>query len=150
MAPRCGLCLASWRDQARPGQHVTGELIFALAAYRVLSCHLPHSISFPDNPWRWANIFNNQFSLQMRKPGGACPRPRGRERGGSSDFSLVALGHRGRRQGSAQVHGPHSHRGPRGRWVQSWGSPCPALPTMERPQRVPRRSWRSPATFSAS
>ena len=40
-------CVASWRDQARPGQRVTGELIFALAAYSVLSCHLPHSINFP-------------------------------------------------------------------------------------------------------
>lgn len=92
VAPRRGLGPASWRDQARPGRRVTGELIFALATYRVLSCHLPHSIDSPDNPRRWANIFNNQFSLQMRKPGGACPRPWGRERGGNSDFSLVALG----------------------------------------------------------
>ena len=137
MAPRCGLCPASWCDQARPGQRVTGELIFALAAYRALSCHLPQSIDSPDNPQRWANIFNNQFSLQMRKPEGACPRLRGRKRGGSSDFSLVVLGKWVRGQGSAQVHGPRSHRRLWGRWVQSRGSLCPTLPhgeTLEGPE----------------
>ena len=92
-------------------------------------------IDSPDNPQRWANIFNNQFSLQMRKPEGACPRLRGRERGGSSDFSLVVLGKWVR--GSAQVYSPRSHRRLWGRWVQSRGSLCPALPhgeTLESPE----------------